>query len=94
MSYTSEEPISENSRLPWRDRAFVPLGLAAEIIGVSPASVYALEARGDLSFSRIAGRTLVSVASLKAAIDNAEPWTASDRGKEARAARALVSEEG
>lgn len=75
-------------RLSWRERAFLPLATAAEILGISPASIYGLEAKGRLSFSRLAGRTLVNVDSLKALIDNADPWTASDRGKEARAARA------
>ncbi|EKX59531.1 hypothetical protein D516_2686 [Rhodobacter sp. AKP1] len=86
-----QDPTSKNADLgglPWRERAFLPLTAAAEILGVSAASVYGLEAKGRLSFSRLAGRTLVSVDSLKALIDNADPWTASDRGKEARAARA------
>jgi hypothetical protein len=86
--------VPEINALPWRDRAFVPLSVAAEIVGVSRASIYALEAKGELSFSRLAGRTLVSVTSLKALIGSAEPWSASDRGKEARAARTIASAEG
>lgn len=94
MTEISNHCLTESARLHWRDRAFVPLGVAADILGVSRASVYALEAKGSLSFSRLAGRTLVAVESLKALIDRAEPWAASERGKEARAARALASAEG
>ena len=94
MTEVANHILSDSARLPWRDRAFVPLSMASDILGVSPASVYALETKGELSFSRLAGRTLVSVASLKVVIDNAEPWSASTRGKEARAARALASAEG
>lgn len=93
MTAATNQNISESDRLPWRDRAFVPLGVAADILGVSRASVYNLEARGELPFSRVAGRTLVPVTDLKALIDTAQPWSASDRGKEARAARALIGKE-
>lgn len=80
-----------SASLPWRERAFVPLTLAAEILGVSRGSIYLLETKGSLVFARVGGRTVVPVDSLTAFIDNLEPWSASDRGKEARAARAAVN---
>lgn len=80
----SKDETPNNGFVPWRERAFTPVNITSEILGVSPASVYALQAQGSLEFFRIAGRTLVSVESLKRVVDNAEPWVASDRGKEAR----------
>ena len=73
--------------LPWRDRAFLPLETAAEILGVSRSALYTMESRGDLAFRRIAGRTLVVVPSLIRLIERPETWAASDRGAAARAAR-------
>lgn len=73
--------------LPWRETAYLTLPRASEIAGVSTASLYALESQGRLSFRRLVGRTLVTTESLVRFIDSAEPWTPSDRGKEARAKR-------
>tara|TARA_R110002049_G_C9000855_1_gene549831 strand:+ start:509 stop:856 length:348 start_codon:yes stop_codon:yes gene_type:complete len=87
MSANLSQNPTETSRIYWQERAFVPLLTAADILGLSRASVYALEAEDRLTFARLAGRTLVCVESLKALINAAEPWVASDRGKEARAAR-------
>ena len=87
MTPTPSPTKPEACLLPWRERAFVQLGMSAEILGISPASVYNLEAKGQLAFRRVAGRTVVSVESLAALIDSAEPWTASDRGATARASR-------
>ena len=78
---------SPKSSIPWRDRPFVPLLLAAELLGLSPASLYRLETEGKLTFRRLGGRTLVSVETIVALIDAAEDWTPSDRGAAARAAR-------
>lgn len=74
--------------IPWRERAYLPLETAAEILGVSRAALYPMESRGDLTFRRIAGRTQVSVPSLVELIERPDAWTASDRGAAARAARA------
>ena len=59
----------------------------AEILGLSRASVYALETGGKLEFRRIAGRVLVTTASLAAVVDGADPWEVSTRGSAARAVR-------
>lgn len=78
---------SHKPSVPWRERPFVPLLTAAELLGLSPATIYSLEAKGDLTFRRIGGRTLVSVETIISLIDSAEQWTASDRGAAARSAR-------
>jgi len=75
------------SSIPWRDRPFLPLLSAAELLGVSPASLYRLETEGKLSFTRINGRTLVVVETIVALIDNTEGWAPSTRGSAARAKR-------
>lgn len=93
MARTPSPTRPEACLLPWRERAFVQLGMSAEILGVSQASVYNLEAKGQLAFRRVAGRTVVSVESLAALIDSAEPWTASDRGADARASRRMSARE-
>ncbi|MER9911491.1 hypothetical protein NKJ71_12705 [Mesorhizobium sp. M0050] len=65
----------------------LPLATAAEIAGVSPASLYRFAAEGRLSFRRLAGRTLVETPSLIALVSAAEPWSPSKRGSAARAKR-------
>ncbi|RAZ83505.1 helix-turn-helix domain-containing protein [Cereibacter johrii] len=83
----------DTTRMPWRECAFIPVPRTADVLGISSASVYGLEAKGELSFRRVGGRTLVAVDSLSAYIDKVTKtaWTPSDRGKQARAARARVS---
>jgi len=75
----------------WRAAAFLPLKRAATILGVSPASIYKLEAEKQLKFRRIAGRTLVAVAGIAAIVDRDEPWTPSKAGEAARARRAELA---
>lgn len=75
------------SEIPWRQRPFLPLVTAAELLGLSPSSLYRLEAEGRVTFNRLGGRTLVAVDSLVKLIDAAEQWTPSDRGSAARAKR-------
>lgn len=79
--------IPDEIGVPWRDRAFLSLDAAAQILGISRASLYTLESRGDLLFRRIAGRTQVSVPSLIKLIERSDAWCASDRGAAARASR-------
>lgn len=76
-----------NLNIHWRDRVFLPLKAAANIAGISPASLYRFEARGDLKFRRLGGRTLVETASLVRLLDSSEDWTASEAGSAARKAR-------
>lgn len=71
----------------WRERPLHKVQDAAKIIGVSTASIYLLARKGDLELKRLAGRTVVTVESLAALIDSAEPWTPSGRATAANAAR-------
>lgn len=71
----------------WRDRPLLPLKLASEIVGVSPASLYRFADEGRLRFRQLAGRTLVDTKSLIALADGAVDWKPQSRGKEARAKR-------
>jgi hypothetical protein len=77
----------DKPEIHWRERAFVPIVRAAEILSLSRPSVYKLERQGKLRFDRVAGRTLVSVPSLIALCDGPGNWSASARGAEGRAAR-------
>jgi len=88
MSKSALAPAAPaRSHMPWRERPLLPLQLASEIAGISTASIYRLEDQGLLRLRRIAGRTLVQTDTLITLIENAEHWTPSDRGKEARAKR-------
>ena len=81
---------SGNSQaMPWRERALITLGLASQIVGLSTASLYNLEAAGRLEFRRLAGRTLVTSESLSRLIDSSQVQApARDRTAKAVAARA------
>ncbi len=83
----SPPTVSKRATVSWRERAFLPLATAAEVLGLSPASLYRFEAEGRLVFNRMAGRTLVNVNSLIVLIDSAEEWAPSGRGAAARAKR-------
>lgn len=85
---TSDAAKTVNVDESWRSTACMPLKAAAHVAGVSPASLYALEQKGALTFRRIAGRTVVVTASLAALVDNAPSWTPSPTaGAAARAQR-------
>ena len=71
----------------WTETRLLPLKVAGKIAGLSPATLYRLEAAGKLRFRRLGGRTLVETASLVELIDGSETWTASDMGAAARKAR-------
>lgn len=73
--------------VPWRDRPVLTLKVAAEIVGLSVAGLYQLNAKGELHFKALGGRTLVDTQSLIALIENAPDWKTNDRGREARAKR-------
>ncbi|QDC01712.1 hypothetical protein [Mesorhizobium sp. 8] len=83
-----------NSDVPWTERRLLPLKLAGQIAGLSPATLYRLEAGGRVKFKRLGGRTLVEVASLIVLIDGSEDWTASDHGAAGRAKRAERAAQG
>lgn len=78
---------SPKPEIPWRQRPFLPLLAAAELLGLSPSSLYRMESEGKLTFNKLGGRTLVTVGSLMKLIETADTWTPSDRGSAARAKR-------
>lgn len=79
---------NKKADIPWRERAFLPLPEAAQLLGVSAASLYRFASSGELTFTSLAGRTLVTVESVVKMIDDApRVWKPSKRGAGARAAR-------
>ena len=88
---TNVAEVAARPQTPWQERSLLPLRMAGEIAGISPASIYRLADEGRISLRRLAGRTLVQTRSLVALLDQAEPWTANDRGKEARAKRKEIA---
>ena len=72
---------------PWRELPHLPLKRAAEIAGLSPATLYHANSKGELVFVRLGGRTLVQTESLKAYIATAEKWTPSHKVAKANEAR-------
>lgn len=81
------QPGETPTGTPWTERPLLTLKAAAEIIGISVASLYRFSDEGRLTFRRLGGRTLVDTKSLIALAEGAEEWTPNDRGKEARAKR-------
>lgn len=79
--------VGSEKSVPWRERPLLPLQVAAEITGVSIASLYRFESEERLIFRRLGGRTLVETPSLVALVDAAEPWAASPLTNKAIAAR-------
>lgn len=80
--------------MSWRDTAFLSLQRAAQVLGISVASLYRLEQEGKVTFRRLAGRTLVKTAGVIALEDADEPWTASQAGSAARVKRAELAANG
>jgi len=74
----------------WQDRPRLSMQVASEISALSVASLYKAADQGGLVLVRQSGRTLVETPSLIEFMNRAEPWTPSDRGKEARAKRAAI----
>jgi len=75
-------------RIPWRDLQYQTMPAAAEILGVSVATIYRFATEGRLTLVKIGGRTQADTAGLIAILDQAEPWTPSSRADKARSARA------
>lgn len=86
MPNSNSTAVVQSKPFSWRDVEFHSVKRAAEIVGLSTASIYALEAQGKLEFRRIAGRVLIPTSSLAGVVDGAEPWQALPRGNRARAA--------
>lgn len=91
ITSTLAQSPAPQPQTPWRDRPLHPMKTAAEIVGVSIASLYRFSDEGRLVLRRLGGRTLVDTKSLIELADSAEPWTANDRGKEARAKRKEIA---
>jgi len=87
----SSSPTATAAYTPWRDRPFLQLKTASEIVGVSIASLYNFSDAGRLKLRNFGGRTLVDTKSLIALIETAEDWTPKKRGEEARAKRKGVA---
>ncbi|WP_156041775.1 helix-turn-helix domain-containing protein [Bradyrhizobium sp. URHD0069] len=85
------QPANPAPQTPWRERPLQPMKVAAELCGVSIASLYRFSDEGRLVLRRLGGRTLVETKSLIALIESAEDWTPYDRGKEARAKRKEIA---
>lgn len=79
-------------KIPWREKPLTTLQAGAEIIGVSPASLYRLAREGKLTLVRLAGRTLIETATLIALVDTREPWTPSGRTKQANRRRKEIAQ--
>ncbi len=87
----------QQGEVPWRERANLSLQTASEVLGVSVASLYRLEAEGSVRFRRvgsIVGRTLVVTEDVVRLADGGEAWTPSDLGHKARARRAELAANG
>ena len=74
-------------QIPWQKRPLQTMKTAAELSGVSIASLYRFSDEGRLVLRRLNGRTLAETRSLIALIKSAEVWTASDRSKTPNAKR-------
>ena len=70
---------AENSE-HWQNAAFLTVKRCAHVLGVSAAAVYKLRKEGVLEFRRVAGRSQVTVDSVVALVESAEPWEAAQRG--------------
>jgi hypothetical protein len=67
----------------WRDHAFVTLHQAADVLGLSRASIYRMAQTGCLTLKTLNGRTLVPVADLLRIERDASSWTGSERTRRA-----------
>lgn len=76
------------AKVHWRDKPVLPTKLAAEIAGVSIASLYRQSKLGNLQFKTVAGRTMIETNSLINLLDNAVNWTPQSRTNAATAKRA------
>jgi len=86
--------VSAIAYTPWRERPLLPLKIASEVAGVSPASLYRFSDEGRLKLRELGGRTLVDTPSLIALIGTAKDWTPRPRGQEARDKRKEIARSG
>ena len=84
---SAEKAAERDSLVGWQDRALVPVRIAAPVIGLSTAAIYAFLHDGQLAGVNLGGRTLVKVESLKALLAGAPPFkSAGPRGVAAKRA--------
>lgn len=75
--------------IPWREKPFLPLKVASDIVGLSIGSLYKYEKDGALKFQILGGRTMVNTQSLIALVDAAVEYTPRNVAVKARAARKM-----
>lgn len=88
----SDSPAGAHARAgasPWRMLPNVPVLRASEILGCSRGQVYVLARDGRLSMVKLAGRTLVTVASLIAFLETAQPFVPTGRDPRGRTLTAV-----
>jgi hypothetical protein len=79
--------MGSERQVTWRDRPFLTVSTASELLGGSPAQLYALARQSRLTLKRLAGRTLVPTSDVIALLDTATPWAPDPRAAAARSAR-------
>lgn len=75
LSRPTSPALKIGGLVPWRERPFQRIKVAAELLGVSPTKIYDLEKQGKLTLRKIDGRTVVETAGIIALVEFAEPWT-------------------
>jgi hypothetical protein len=75
MTQTSNpDSLTLARNVAWTERPYLPVSHSAALAGCSSAQIYALAKAGRLSMVKVAGRTLVTVESLRALLDAAVPY--------------------
>lgn len=69
----------EDGRLPWREREFLTVQLAADVASLSPASIYQFAHDRRLQLHVLNGRTLVRTDDFLLLLATAEMWKPSKR---------------
>jgi hypothetical protein len=83
----SAPSLDKERQVPWRDRPLLTVSAASELLGCSPAQIYALSKKSCLTLKRLAGRTLVPTSDVIALLDSAAPWAPSSRAEAAHNGR-------
>lgn len=81
-------PASSNTSVPWHQRPHLRIKVAAEVAGVSPASIYRAAGEGKITLKRLAGCVVVDMPTFLRFVQDKQEWSPSNRGQAARAKRA------
>ena len=75
--------------IPWREREFVSVAETSQVLICSVSKIYELAADGRLAMVRLPSSNKVGIrtTSVIALLEQALPWTPSDRAAKAAAAR-------